>query len=135
VNILAKIGDLVKSHRDRLWQGLVLALVAWSAYNLGIIGARHGATPAQEATVFQPRTSIVSQTPAAAGQARSTSSGQGTADHSDPRVVASKTSTSKKYHHVWCAGYTQIKEANRLWFPTAADAEAAGYSLAGNCTK
>ncbi len=131
MNILAKIGDLVKYQRDRLWQGLVLALVAWSAYNLGIIGARHGATPAQEAVVFQPRTSIVSQTPAAAGQGTS----KPAADHSDPRVVASKTSTSKKYHYTWCAGYTQIKEANRLWFPTAADAEAAGYSLAGNCTK
>ncbi len=117
-----------------LWQGMLFALIAWSAYNLGILGARHGAKSAQEAVLFQQRDSIVSQTPTAAS-----TQGQGSTkpavDHSDPRVVASKTSKSKKYHYTWCAGYSQIKEANRLWFPTAAAAQAAGYSLAGNCSE
>ncbi len=133
--IIAKAGDFVKRRRNLLWQGFLLALIAWSAYNLGVLGARHGVKPAQEAALFQQRDSIVSQT---AGP--STSSGQGSItktskDRSDPRVVASRTSKSKKYHHTWCPGYSQIKESNRLWFPTAAAAEAAGYSLAGNCAK
>lgn len=129
--IIARIGDFVKRHRDHTWQGFVLALVAWSAFNLGIIGSRKGATPAQEAALLQPRNAIVSQA--------TTSTKQGTVktaiDRSDPRVVTSKTSSSKKYHHAWCSSGQRIKPENQVWFPTAAAAQAAGYSLAGNCTE
>ncbi len=46
-------------------------------------------------------------------------------------VVASKNST--KYHFPWCAGAKQIKEENKIWFASAAEAEKAGYTKAGNC--
>ena len=52
---------------------------------------------------------------------------------SDPRVVVSKKSKTKVYHHTWCSGAARIKEENKLWFETSIAAEAAGYSLAGNC--
>lgn len=131
-NSIAKIVDFVKRHRDRMWRGFVLVLIAWSGYNVGIISGRHGAVPAQEAALFQPRTAIVSQAPVITGQGtRSTNS----ARTSDTRVVVSKSSTSKKYHHPWCLGANQIKESNRLWYPTADAARQAGYSLAGNCTE
>ncbi len=52
---------------------------------------------------------------------------------SDPRVVASKTSKSKLYHYTWCSGAQRIKDTNKIWFNSAAAAEAAGYTLAGNC--
>lgn len=129
--IVAKIGDFVKRHREHLWTGLLLALVAWSAYNLGLVRGHRGAAPLQEAAVFRPREGIVSPTGAPARQGR----GAAAADKSDQRVVVSKSSDSKKYHHAWCPGATQIKEANRVWFPTADDAKAAGYTLAGNCTE
>ncbi|MEN9622090.1 MAG: hypothetical protein RLZZ67_524 [Candidatus Parcubacteria bacterium] len=45
--------------------------------------------------------------------------------------VASKTGT--KYHLPTCIGAKGIKEANRVWFATKAEAEKAGYSPAGNC--
>jgi len=129
--IIAKIVHFVKLNRDRMWRGFVVALVAWSGYNVGIISANHGARPAQEAAIFQPRTAIVSQTPKPSGQGTTTTK---SARADDPRVVASKSSKTKKYHHPWCAGASQIKEANRLWFPTATAAQQAGYTLAGNCT-
>jgi hypothetical protein len=110
---------------------VLVALVGWSAYNLGLVRAHRGVEPLQEAAVFKPREGIVSQTPAKAGKGIP----QPTADKSDQRVVVSKSSSSKKYHRTWCPGAKQIKEANRIWFPTADDAEAAGYSLAGNCTE
>lgn len=79
---------------------------------------------------MQPRAGIVSQTPAASpGQGGGAATG-----HTDPRVVASKASSSKKYHFSWCPGAVKIKAENRVWFPTAAAAQAAGYSLAGTCT-
>jgi hypothetical protein len=46
-------------------------------------------------------------------------------------VVASKNGS--KYHYSHCPGAKQIKEENRLFFPSAAAAEASGYTLAGNC--
>ncbi|HTP57109.1 MAG TPA: hypothetical protein VMJ72_02435 [Candidatus Paceibacterota bacterium] len=127
MSIIPKAGEWVKRHRNILWTGLCLILVAWSTYNLGIIAGRTGDVPLQDAAAVHLRTGIVSQTPDA-------SSG-GASSHNDPRVVASKASTSKKYHFTWCPGASKIKAENQLWFPTAAAAESAGYTLAGNCTK
>lgn len=45
--------------------------------------------------------------------------------------VASKSGT--KYHLPWCSGAQRIKEENKVWFKTKADAEAAGYTPAANC--
>ncbi len=45
--------------------------------------------------------------------------------------VASKT--GKSYHLPWCAGAKQIKEENKIYFSTKAEAEAAGYAPAKNC--
>lgn len=131
--IIARIGDFVKHQKDAIWRLFVLALIGWSAYNLGLIQAQKGVTPAQSSALLQVRTSVVSQSP--------TTSGQGSAQkspspsRSDPRVVVSKTSSSKKYHHAWCSSGDRIKEENRIWFPTAEAAQTAGYTLAGNCTQ
>lgn len=46
-------------------------------------------------------------------------------------VVASKSGT--KYHYLSCPGAKQIKEANKITFASAKEAEAAGYTLASNC--
>ncbi len=123
------IGEWINRFRGYLYTALCLALIGWSAYNLGLITGNRGTKPLQEAAVFSIRQSAVSQAPAA-GRGSPTPN----ATHTDPRVVASKASSSKKYHYAWCAGASKIKEANRLWFSTAAAAEAAGYTLAGNCT-
>ncbi len=124
--IIAKTGDWVKAHRNHLWTGLCLALIGWSAYNLGIAAGRSGGRTLQEMTAVQLRTGIVSQTPVPKGG--------GVTERIDTRVVASKASSSKKYHYAWCPGAAKIKPENQVWFPTDADAQAAGYTLAGNCT-
>lgn len=46
-------------------------------------------------------------------------------------VVVSKN--GEKYHHPWCSGARAIKEENKIWFTSEADALAAGYTKAGNC--
>lgn len=45
--------------------------------------------------------------------------------------VASKTGT--KYYLPWCGTAKRIKEENKVWFATKAEAEAAGYEPASNC--
>ena len=133
MTIVAKIGDWVKRHREHLWTAAILVVTAWAAYNLGLIRGQAGTAPLQDAALFRPRESIVSQTPLVSTATKQGSSAPAV-DHSDIRVMVSKTSTSKKYHHPWCPGAKQIKAANQVWFPSAADAQTAGYTLAGNCT-
>lgn len=47
------------------------------------------------------------------------------------QYVASKSGRS--YHLPWCAGAKQIKEDNKVYFESKAEAEAAGYAPAKNC--
>ncbi|HVG31536.1 MAG TPA: thermonuclease family protein [Pyrinomonadaceae bacterium] len=41
---------------------------------------------------------------------------------------------SKSYHRPDCPGYRNMAEANRVFFKTVEEAEAAGYKRAGNCS-
>jgi deoxyribonuclease I len=54
-------------------------------------------------------------------------------DRPDGQIIGNKT--SKKYHLPGCPGYNQTAEKNRVYFKTAAEAETAGYTKAGNCNK
>jgi hypothetical protein len=45
--------------------------------------------------------------------------------------VASKNGA--KYYLSWCGGVSRISEANKVWFATKAEAEAAGFTPAANC--
>ena len=45
--------------------------------------------------------------------------------------VASRN--GKKYYYAWCESANVIKEQNRVWFSTQAEAEKAGYQPAANC--
>lgn len=47
------------------------------------------------------------------------------------QYVASKN--GERYYLPWCGGVSRIKEENKVWFSSKADAEAAGYTPAANC--
>src|SRR3989338_11030388 len=46
----------------------------------------------------------------------------------DKIFVASRN--GKKYYYIWCESANVIKEQNRIWFATQAEAEKAGYQPA-----
>lgn len=46
-------------------------------------------------------------------------------------ILASKSGT--KYYFPWCAGVKRIAEANKTWFASEQEAQAAGLTLAANC--
>ncbi len=48
------------------------------------------------------------------------------------QVVASKTGT--KYYPPQCTGADRISDANKIWFVSAAAAQAAGYAPATHCS-
>jgi len=49
----------------------------------------------------------------------------------DKIFVASRN--GKKYYYIWCESANVIKEQNRIWFSTQAEAQKAGYQPAANC--
>lgn len=61
-----------------------------------------------------------------------TEEGSSTIDPSTEKAfVGSKN--SDKYHFPWCPGALRIKEENKVWFSSREEAEALGYTPAGNC--
>lgn len=52
-------------------------------------------------------------------------------DLSGKKFVASKSGT--KYYLPWCGTVSRIKEENKIWFATEAEARKAGYAPAENC--
>ncbi len=129
--MIAKITTLVKQYQHGFFIGLCLLITAGIGYNIGRIWAIHYPTTADAQTASVsgisngskpvqkgPRISVkptIAPTPA------------------DPRVVASKASGSKIYHHPWCSGAKRIKETNKLWFDNEEAAIQSGYTLAANC--
>ena len=129
--IVSKIKKLCKNHQHGLFVGLCLIITAGIGYNIGRIIALHASPGAngQSANISDTTKGNTNFTKTAHQIKITLPSPIPT----DPRVVASKAAGSKLYHHPWCSGAQRIKETNKLWFPTEANAISAGYTLAGNC--
>jgi len=132
VVILSKIKKLCKDYQHGLFIGVCLFITAGIGYNIGRIYALHASpnTDNQSANILDTTKGNTTSSNKTAPQIKIT---QPSVAPADPRVVASKAAGSKLYHHPWCSGAQRIKETNKLWFPTEADAISAGYTLAGNC--
>lgn len=127
MNILSKITEWVKYYQKDIFLGTCIALISLISFNLGRINALHK-TPIKitgEANVYQ----------ATAGNSVLNIKKSAPTQPKDLRVVASKASTTKKYHFTWCSGAKRITTINQLWFENEAVAIKAGYTLAGNCSR
>ena len=129
MNILAKISNMVKNHQKDIFLGFCIVLISLIGFNLGRLNA-----PNQTETKTTNQANINSIYPTKTVLNPTQNQVKVTPKQpKDPRVVVSKTSTSKKYHFTWCPGAKKIKEANKLWFENESLAQKAGYTLAGNC--
>ena len=128
--MLSKITNFIKSTQYQLFLAVCIILISVISFNLGKINALHK-TPL---TITENKNQNQKADIYSASIKTNTTSKQNVAPI-DNRVVVSKASTTRKYHHVWCASASKIKEENKLWFSSAQEAEVAGYTLAGNCTK
>ncbi|MEK7194794.1 MAG: hypothetical protein AAB667_00860 [Patescibacteria group bacterium] len=126
--MIAKMAKWVKSYAYELFMVASVAMIAVISYNLGGMQAvqKSPLKVTQDASIFN----AVSGVQETEGDKTVV---QKAPQPKDPRVVVSKNSSSKKYHHIWCAGAKQINPENQIWFDTAQAAETAGYTLAGNC--
>ncbi len=122
--LLLKSG--VKKYQHGLFIGACLILMAGIGYNIGRISSLHksGLTPNQQASGYDSL-----QSPSI-----KTKTSPKPVIPRDLRVVVTKNSKTKVYHHAWCSGASRIKEENKIWFATENEAISAGYTLAGNCS-
>ena len=125
--ILSKILNKVKHYQKDIFLGFCIVLISVIGFNLGRLNALNKipAKTAEKANVYQNINA-----PSILNSIKSTP-----IQPQDLRVVASKASSTKKYHFTWCPGAKQIKETNKIWFENDIAAQKAGYTLAGNCTK
>lgn len=102
---------------DTAYFGLLLVLVAVSAYGLGRFTPEGQTAPAATAGVV-----LVESAP---------STPETTVVETENQLVGSKNGS--KYHYLWCPGASQIKEENKVYFDSIEAARAAGYTPAANC--
>ncbi len=130
--ILSKLLSIVKKCQSSMFLGICIMLIAIISFNLGKINALHQVPIkiSEGANIYKAISGNTSQTTVQKGISATPKPQQ----PADMRVVASKNSNPKKYHFTWCSGAKRIKLENQIWFNSAAEAEKAGFVLAGNCT-
>ena|SRR3989344_2511299 len=114
----------------KLFLALVITLTALLSFGLGrlsIVGDREPIRIEYDTAISNDEFLISNQTPNTKSQTASAINAV-----SSGEVVTSKNGS--KYHYPDCPGAKQIKAENRLVFPSAAAAQAAGYALAANCS-
>lgn len=124
------IADIWTKCKSEWLTGLVLVLVALSAFGLGRLSALTSPKTPLE-LIASPAATLTKTTGPASAPTSLNNNIDNNKNVSSGEVVASKEGS--KYHYPWCPGAKQIKEGNKISFPTSAAARAAGYTPAGNC--
>ncbi|MDP3793021.1 MAG: hypothetical protein Q8Q89_04835 [bacterium] len=133
--MLANLLDKIKVYQYHIFLAVCIGLISFINFNLGKINAleklplKIGENGDFKVESGELKADIYSATK------KQGANDQVPDKKLDTRVVVSKASTSKKYHYSWCASANKIKEENKLWFNSDKEAELAGYTLAGNCSK
>ena len=111
-----------------IFTALVVVLVAFLSFGLGRLSVSESQKPEIQ----------ISEIPAgeagAQGAAVVTAATQKTSTPTgvtQSQYVASKNGS--KYYFPWCSGANRIKEENKVWFQTAAEAARAGYQPSSTC--
>lgn len=141
------IPERLRGSKDALLIAIIV-LSSTGSFGLGVLAGREqGREAGPEEDFWVEKLGEEVGLPAAAGSAAAASGAIGGNDsgaQSAPvpaelpapapaagAYVASKTGA--KYYLPWCGTASRIKEENKVWFATKADAEAAGYEPAANC--
>ena len=129
MKIIAKLIKLSKLYQQDIVLVIAVALITIISFNTGKIYGTANLKNSIRVIKGQETTNASPNTPPSDEEIIRTSA------KADLRVVASKSSMSKKYHFLWCPSAEKIKEENKIYFSSDQEAESRGYTLAGNCTK
>lgn len=126
------IEEILKTVKKNLFLIFLIVLISFLSFYLGWISKTAGQPiKIEKAGIQEVFTNDSQQNKGSALRSFS----EGGVEKIDFRVVASKKSTSGKYHFLWCPGAKQIKEENKIFFNSEKEAVSAGYVLAANCLK
>jgi len=126
---LVKFCKLARRGGGELYLAAVIVLVAVISFGLGRLSKiREEKTPITIENVKENEETGESKPLSTSNVDKTNSSSPST---SSKIFVASKN--GKKYYYAWCESANVIKEQNRIWFSTQAEAEKAGYQPAANC--
>jgi hypothetical protein len=121
-------GYFPESQSRELLTALIIVLVASASFGLGRLSVAEGEhEPVRIEYAQEQAGTVINATKAASDQKGNTA----IVETQSGAVVASKN--SDKYHYPWCAGAAKISEANKIFFNSKEEAEAAGYKPASNC--
>ena len=124
IKLCKRLAGWVKTNNTELYLTAVIVLVAVISFGLGRLSKiREEKTPITIENVKEN---------AQIGESKPLStSNVDSGIKADKIFVASRN--GKKYYYAWCESANVIKEQNRIWFSTQAEAEKAGYQPAANC--
>ncbi len=125
-----RIAEIWRLHKGRLLEWLlpaILVMTGLTAFGLGRLSVMGEEGP--RLVIRLPDGTV--QAAAAYASTAAISKAANTAGASSGAYVASKSGT--KYYLPSCGGVSRIKEENKIWFATVAEAKVAGYTAAANC--
>ena len=120
IKLCKRLVGWVKSNNKELYLAAIIILTAAISFGLGRLSKIR-----EEKTPITIESSEISET-----KPLSTSNVDNEIK-TDKIFVASRN--GKKYYYIWCESANVIKEQNRIWFSTQAEAQKAGYQPAANC--
>lgn len=133
--MVEKLKSLVTD--DRIFMSATVVLVAMVSFLLGRLSVGEGiegrglgaSLPMAPVTMTYTGSAATATAREVVGPAK----GSSVSAEANGEYVASKSGS--KYHHPDCVGAKRIKEENRVYFSSEAEARAAGYTPAANCSQ
>ena len=143
IKLCKRLTGWVKSNNNELYLAAIIILTAAISFGLGRLSKiREEKTPITIENVKENAETNES-TPLSTSNVDSGANGAGIMLQHNSSTISSAPSSSlkifvasrngKKYYYAWCESANVIKEQNRVWFATQAEAEKAGYQPAANC--
>jgi|SRR3989338_7014443 len=130
--MLSKFLQLIKSHQYHIFLAICIGLISSISYNLGQINSlKKVPISIKESTDLKAEIFDAANSKSQTLNSKQAQNSKNQIQKIDTRVVVS--TNSDKYHYSWCSGVKRIKDENKIWFETEADAQKAGYVKAGNC--
>ncbi len=131
MGIIAQAASFGKRTLSRVPEGVLMALIVILAssgsFGLGMLATREGGV----GDVWVQELPMRAYVPEGAVAAAPVQEEPEPVMNAGGQYVASKN--GERYYLPWCGGVSRIKEENKVWFASKAEAEAAGFTPAANC--
>ena len=116
-----------RAFRADFFTAIVIILVAFAGFGLGRLSALEG----KRSPILIEKNLSLSPSSNESISNKNTASVKTAQNPSEKSFVAAKSGT--KYYFPWCGGVSRIKEENKIWFASEAEARKAGFTPAANC--